>query len=42
MIADMNYDEKLNPTVIELRGRKLNIHLFLSHNVISKCLKLKD
>ena len=36
MIADMLSNKKLNPVVTELfiRGRKLNIFLFLSHNLI--------
>ena len=36
MIADMLSNKKLNPIVTELftRGRKLNISLFLSHNLI--------
>ena len=42
MIADMESNQKLRPSVTELlsRGRKLSISLFLSHNLISKCLKL--
>ena len=36
MIADMLSNKKLNPIVTELftRGRKLDISLFLSHNLI--------
>ena len=41
MIADMNYDEKLNPTVIELRGRKLNISLVFISQCYFKVLKTK-
>ena len=42
MIADMESNKKLSAIVTELflRGRKLNISLFLSHYHISKCLKL--
>ena len=44
MIADMESNEKLSPKVTDLflRGRKLNISLFLYHNLISKCLTLSD
>ena len=42
MIADMEFNKNLSPKVIELflRGRNLIFHLFLYHNLISKCLKL--
>ena len=42
MIADMESNKNLSPIVTELflRGRKLNILLFLYYNLISKCLKL--
>ena len=42
MIADMESTKKISPIVSELflRGRKLNISLFLYHNFISNCLKL--
>ena len=44
MIADMINNKKLNPIVTELfiRGRKLNILLFLSPNLILKCQKMLD
>ena len=44
MIADMLSYKKLNPIVTELfiRGRKLNIFLLLSCNVISLCQKILD
>ena len=42
MIADMEFNKNLSPKVIELflGGRNLIFHLFLYHNLISKCLKL--
>ena len=42
MIADVESNKKLSPTVTELflRGRKLNISLVLYYNVISKCLNI--
>ena len=42
MIADMESKRILSPIVTELflRGRKLNISIFLYHNLISKCLKI--
>ena len=42
MIADMHNNKKLNPIVTELimKGRKLNIFLFLSHNLILLCQKI--
>ena len=42
MIADMESNKKLSPIVTELflRGKKTQYHLFLYHNLISKCLKL--
>ena len=38
MIADIESNKKLNPTVTELflRGRNSIFHLFLYHNLISK------
>ena len=44
MIANMEANIKLSPIVTELLSRKENstFHLFLCHNIISKCLKLKD
>ena len=44
MVTDMETNKELNPVVIELflRGRKLNILLVFNHNLLSKCLKLKD
>ena len=44
MIADMLSNKKLNPVVTELfiRGRKLNISLFLLHNLIFLCQKILD
>ena len=38
----MGADKKLSPIVtgLFLRGRKLNILVVLSHNLISNCLKL--
>ena len=44
MITDMRSNKKLNPIVTELpiRGRKLNISLFLSHNLISLFQKILD
>ena len=42
LIADMESNKKLSTVVTELflRGRKLNISYVLSHNLISKSLKL--
>ena len=42
MIADMEADKKLSPIVTELflSGKKSMFHLFLYHNLFSKCLKL--
>ena len=42
MIADTESNKKLSPIVSELflRGRNSIFHLFLFHNLISKCLKL--
>ena len=42
MIAVMEANNKLNPIVTELisRGENSEFHLFLHHNVISKCLEL--
>ena len=42
MIADMLSNKKLNPIVTEvfIRGRKLNICVFLSHNLISLYQKI--
>ena len=42
MIADVESNKKLSPTVTELflRGRKLNISLVLYYNLISKCLNI--
>ena len=37
----MNYDKKLNPTVIELRVRKLNISLVFISQCYFKVLKTK-
>ena len=44
MIADMINNKKLNPIVTELfiRGRKLNISIVLSLNLILKCQKMLD
>ena len=44
MIADMLSNKKLNPVVTELSigGRKLNISLFLLHNLIFLCQKILD
>ena len=44
MIADMLSNKKLNPTVTGLfiRERKLNISLFLSHNLVSLFPKISD
>ena len=44
MIADTESNKKLSPIVTELllRGKRLNISLFLYHSLISRCLKLKD
>ena len=44
MIADMFSNKNLNPIVTELftRGRKLNISLFLLHNLILMCQKIFD
>ena len=44
MIADMLSSKKLNPTVTGLfiRERKLNISLFLSHNLVSLFPKISD
>ena len=44
MIADMLSNKKLNPVVTELfiGGRKLNISLFLLHNLIFLCQKILD
>ena len=41
MIADMLSNEKLNPIVTEsfIRGRKLNISFFLSHNLFYCTIK---
>ena len=43
-IANMEANIKLSPIVTELFLREENstFHLFLCHNIISKCLKLKD
>ena len=42
MIADMEANKKLSAivTVLFLRGRNSAFHLFLYHNLISKCQKL--
>ena len=42
MIADMESNEKLSPIVTELFSRRRNsiCCLFLSYNLISKCIKL--
>ena len=42
MIVDIKSNKTISTKVKELflRGRKLNIVLFLYHNLISKCLKL--
>ena len=37
MIADIESDKKLSPIITDLF---LIFHLFLYHNLISKCLKL--
>ena len=44
VIADMINNNKLNPIVTELfiRGRKLNILLFLLRNHLLKCQKMLD
>ena len=44
VIADMINNKKLNPVVTELiiRGRKLNIVLYLLPNLILKCQKMLD
>ena len=44
MIVDKLSNNKLNPAVTELfmRGRKLNISLFLMHNHILLCQKILD
>ena len=44
IIADMLSNKKLNPILTELfsRGRKLNVLLFLSHNLISLFQKTLD
>ena len=44
MIADMINNNKLNPVVTELliKGRKLNVLLFLLCNLILKCQKMLD
>ena len=44
MIADMINNKKLNPIITELfiRGRKLNISIVLSLNLILKCQKMLD
>ena len=42
MIADMLSNKKLNPVVTKLSGRKLNISLFLLHNLIFLCQKILD
>ena len=44
MITDMHSKKILNPIVTELliRGRKLNISLFLLHNLILMCQKIID
>ena len=44
MIADMLSNKNLNPVVTELfiGGRKLNISLFLLHNLIFLCQKILD
>ena len=44
MIADTINNEKLNSIVTELfiRGRKLNISLFLLHNLILKFQRMSD
>ena len=44
VIASMEANIKLSPIVTELFLREENstFHLFLCHNIISKCLKLKD
>ena len=38
------FDNVISPIITELflKGRKINVWLFLSHNLISKCLKLQD
>ena len=41
IVADIEFNKTLIPVATELlRGRKLNISLFLFQNHISKCLKL--
>ena len=44
MIADRLSNKKLNPIVTQLfiRGRKLNISLFLLHNPFLLCQKVLD
>ena len=44
VIADMLINKKLNPIVTELfiKGRKLNIFLFLSHNFLLLFQKILD
>ena len=44
MIADILSNKKLNPIVTELfiRGRKINISLVLSHNLILLLQKILD
>ena len=44
MIADMRCNKKLNPIVTELfiRGRKPDISLLLSHNLILQRQKILD
>ena len=44
MITDMISNKKLNQIVIEtfIRGRKLNISIFLFHNIISQYQKTLD
>ena len=44
MIVDKLSNKKLNPAVTELfmRGRKLNISLFVIHNLILLCQKILD
>ena len=44
LIADRLSNKKLNPIVTQLfiRGRKLNISLFLLHNLFLLCQKVLD
>ena len=44
LVANMINNEKLNPVVTELfiKGRKLNIFLFLLHSHTLKCQKMLD